>query len=182
MQRPARLNSFFAVSGMALLLAGCASQSGGGASPTTNAPAASQAAAGSEAPGGSPEAYSVDVSSGAMGSYLVGEDGKTLYLLTKDSAGNSTCTGTCATNWPPFTLDNGETVAAGSGVTGTIGTITRSDGTTQVAINGVPLYYFKGDSAAGDTNGQGVQGVWFLASPSGTPVGATPSASGGYSY
>jgi len=182
MHRPARLTSFLAVSGVALILAGCASQSGGGASPTTNAPVASQGANASEAPGGSPQAYSVDVSTGAMGSYLVGEDGKTLYLLTKDPAGSSSCTGTCATNWPPFTLDSGETVAAGTGVTGTIGTISRPDGTTQVAINGVPLYYFKGDSAAGDTNGQGVQGVWFLVTPAGTPVNAAPSASGGYSY
>jgi predicted lipoprotein with Yx(FWY)xxD motif len=182
MHHPTRLTSLLAVGGVAVILAGCASQSGGGTSPTANVPAATQAATGSEAPSGSAAAYSVDVSSGAMGSYLVGEDGKTLYLLTKDSAGTSTCTATCATNWPPFTLDAGETVAAGSGVTGTIATIARPDGTTQVAINGVPLYYFKGDSAAGDTNGQGVQGVWFLVTPSGTPLNAAPSASGGYSY
>jgi predicted lipoprotein with Yx(FWY)xxD motif len=182
MHRPARLTSLLAASGVALILAGCAGQSGGGASPTPGAPAPTEAAVASQAPGGSPEAYSVDVASGAMGSYLVGEDGRTLYLLTKDSAGTSTCTDACAANWPPFTLDSGETVAAGSGVTGTIGTIKRPDGTTQAVINGVPLYYFKGDSASGDTNGQGVQGVWFLVSPSGTPLNATPSASGGYSY
>jgi hypothetical protein len=72
-----------------------------------------------------------------------------------------------------------------------VGTITRSDGTTQVTYNGHPLYYFSGDKAPGDTNGQGVGGNWFTISPSGdliqtgggagagtTPsTGTTPSAS-----
>lgn len=60
-----------------------------------------------------------------------------------------------AKNWPPFTLDPGETATAGDGVTGTIGSVTRSDGSKQVSYNGLPVYYFAGDSEAGDTTGQG---------------------------
>ncbi len=124
---------------------------------------------------GSPEAsgssassdYPLSVASGAVGSFLTGEDGKTLYIFKKDSAGSgkSVCNGQCATNWPPYTLEADETLAPGADVKGTITMITRDDGTTQVAYNGQPLYYFKGDSAAGDTNGQGVQNVWFVAAP-----------------
>jgi predicted lipoprotein with Yx(FWY)xxD motif len=115
---------------------------------------------------------------------LTGEDGKTLYVFNKDSAGTSACTGNCAKTWPAFTLDAGETAVAGAGVTGTISTIQRPDGGTQVAINGKPLYYFSGDSAAGQTNGEGINGVWFAAGADGSAVQApSPSASaGGYHY
>jgi predicted lipoprotein with Yx(FWY)xxD motif len=157
-------------------LAGCAAPSGGGG--TTPAPSSPAAA-------GSPGVYSVDLHQDAsLGGYLTGEDGKSLYILTKDSSGTSTCTGNCATTWPPFTLDAGETVVAGAGVTGTIATIKRPDGSDQVAINGQPLYYFSGDDGAAQTNGQGISGVWFLAAPGGGPVnGAAPSATGGgYNY
>ena len=60
---------------------------------------------------------------------------------------------------------------AGEGVDATLlGTITRDDGTTQVTYNGWPLYYFAGDTAAGDTTGQGMEGVWFLVSPTGEAI------------
>ena len=60
---------------------------------------------------------------------------------------------------------------AGTGVTGALGTITRDDGTMQVTLGGTPLYYFGADKAAGDTNGQGLGEVWFLAGPDGTGLG-----------
>ena len=163
---------------MALLVAAACS-SGGGAStaPTTSAappastapssaPASAEAsAAPSEAAGGS---YTLTVVStnATVGAYLAGEDGKTLYTFTPDSAPNkSTCNGDCASSWPPFTLDTGETAVAGTGVSGTIATFARDDGTTQVSYNGKPLYYFGGDKAAGDTAGQGLGGKWFAAKP-----------------
>ena len=60
---------------------------------------------------------------------------------------------------------------AGAGVDATLlGTITRDDGSTQVTYNGWPLYYFHEDAAPGDTNGQGVGGVWFLVSPEGEAI------------
>jgi predicted lipoprotein with Yx(FWY)xxD motif len=129
--------------------------------------------------------------SAALGAVLTGTDGKTLYVLTKDPANASSCTGACATTWPPLTASGGAGVTPGSGVSGTFSTFARADGSMQVAINGKPLYYFSGDSKAGDTNGQGQGGVWFAATPSGAPAsggapaGGSPSAEptkGGYDY
>ena len=116
--------------------------------------------------------------SATLGVYLTGAGGKTLYILTRDSANTSTCAGTCATNWPPLTVPAGGSATAGSGVTGTFATFARADGTTQVSHNGMPLYYFAGDSNAGDTNGQGSGGVWFVATPAGggPPAGGSPAA------
>jgi predicted lipoprotein with Yx(FWY)xxD motif len=56
------------------------------------------------------------------------------------------------------------------GVTGDLGTITATDGSTQITLNGLPLYYFKGDSAPGDVNGQAVQNVWWVVSPTGAAI------------
>ena len=71
-------------------------------------------------------------------------------------------------------------------MTGTFASFVRADGTTQVTHNGMPLYYFAGDTKAGDTNGQGVNGVWFVATPAGGgPAGspsAAPTKNGGYNY
>jgi hypothetical protein len=68
-------------------------------------------------------------------------------------------------------------VKAGSGVTGAISTITRDDGTTQVAINGMPLYYFSGDTDKGQINGEGIGNVWYAAGVDGAPV--KPAAAAG---
>jgi len=131
---------------------------GGGAAPATApaAPAASAAAG----------VYEVTTATDAKtGTFLTGEDGKTLYIFTKDAPGTSACAGDCAATWPPFILASGESVKAGSGVAGTLATITRADGSAQVTYNGQPLYYFAADQKAGDVNGQGVGGVWFAAKP-----------------
>ena len=167
-----------------LIVAGCAQSGGSSPSAAAGSPGTSAAASPAASPAGSPtagEVYEVNVTTDAtLGQYLTGEDGLSLYILTKDSAGTSTCDGTCAANWPPFILDEGDSAKAGAGVTATIGTFMRGDGTTQVTINGLPLYYFANDKAAGDTNGQGIGGVWYLASPAGTPAGSPPP--GGYDY
>jgi predicted lipoprotein with Yx(FWY)xxD motif len=103
------------------------------------------------------------------GEILTDGEGRALYLFTKDVGGTSTCTGECATAWPPFTVE-GEPVA-GEGVDqARLGTITRDDGTTQVTYNGHPLYYYAEDVNAGDVTGQGVGGVWFLVNPQGEQV------------
>jgi predicted lipoprotein with Yx(FWY)xxD motif len=136
--------------------------------PATASPATSPSASPSEA-AASPETYTLTVVNGAaaLGKYMTGDDGMTLYTFKKDTAssGTSACTGSCATNWPPFTLDDGDKAVGGDGAAGTIATIKRDDGKDQVTYNGAPLYYFKGDSKAGDTNGQGVGGIWFVAAP-----------------
>jgi predicted lipoprotein with Yx(FWY)xxD motif len=63
-------------------------------------------------------------------------------------------------------------------VTGTIGTITRSDGTKQVTLDGRPLYTYSGDTGAGTVTGQGVKGIWWAVSPSGAEVTTAPSVAG----
>lgn len=164
----------------AILVAACGA-SGASTAPSTaasSAPSASAAASGASA--GPAEAYEVDVATDAtVGMYLTGEDGKTLYLFAQDSSGKSTCNGACAQNWPPFTLSGSDTVKAGAGVTGTIATLKRDDGTTQVTINGLPLYYFAGDTDKGQLNGQGIGGKWYAASPAGTPTGSSSAGSSG---
>ena len=87
---------------------------------------------------------------------VAGLNGMTVYTFSKDVAGSGTsaCTGGCLTKWPALTVPAGTTPAGGSGVGGKLATITRADdGTLQVTYNGLPLYFFSGDSAPGDANG-----------------------------
>jgi len=98
-----------------------------------------------------------------VGSYLVDIKGMTLYQFRKDTPGVSACAGPCVANWPVYYQ---ETVAPKDGLqAGDFGTITRADGKKQTTYKGMPLYYFAGDKAAGDTNGQGVKDVWFAVNP-----------------
>jgi predicted lipoprotein with Yx(FWY)xxD motif len=118
----------------------------------------------------------VDVGQNAtLGSFLVDAKGVTLYLFTTDTPNTSNCYGGCASYWPPL-LTNGAPVA-GSGVTaGMLGTTARKDGSVQVTYNGWPLYYYVGDKAAGDTNGQNVKGTWFVINPAGSSVTGAAAA------
>ncbi len=148
--------------------------------PATDAatePAATDAATeapATDAPTGVPVtgAATVNVAEvGTFGQALVDAEGRSLYLFTNDTqnSGTSSCTGDCLVEWPPLFTD-GEPVA-GEGVDAAmLGTITLPDGTSQVTYNGWPLYYFHEDTAAGDTNGQGLGGVWFLVTPAGEMI------------
>lgn len=105
----------------------------------------------------------------ALGTILTDSKGNTLYVFLNDTNGESTCYDDCAANWPAFEA-TGE-LAAGNGVDASLlGTTERTDGTTQVTYNGHPLYHFAGDQQPGDTNGQGVGGVWYVVSPEGDAV------------
>lgn len=86
-------------------------------------------------------------------------DGLTLYIFTRDSSGQSNCNVGCAEDWPPLYADIG--AVAENGFT----LITRIDGAAQWAYNGSPLYFYIGDSAAGDVTGDGVGSEWFVARP-----------------
>lgn len=111
-----------------------------------------------------------------LGTYLVGPDGRTLYYFTKDvTPGHSVCFGGCLEAWPPLLVGEGETLAAGEGVSGTLAALTRDDGSMQATYRGRPLYYWQGDTAAGETNGEGVGGVWFVAQADGS-MPANPPA------
>jgi predicted lipoprotein with Yx(FWY)xxD motif len=105
---------------------------------------------------------------------LTGPDGKTLYSHAGDNATASTCTGGCATAWPPLATTGQPTAAAG--VSGQLGTLTRADGTTQVTYGGMPLYYWQGDTKPGDVTGDGLEG-FSVATVSGAASNPQPSAS-----
>jgi predicted lipoprotein with Yx(FWY)xxD motif len=114
---------------------------------------------------------------------LTNSAGLTLYWFVPDTSTTSKCTGSCATFWPPVKGP----VTAGSGVTGTLGVITRSDGTMQATYNGHPLYTYVGDSAPGQNKGNGLNisgGVWHEMTVSGAAPapGASSSSHGGYGY
>ena len=96
------------------------------------------------------------------GDYLAGVDGKTLYIFKSDvkGSGESTCYDACIAAWPAYLVDNADYK---SELAGDFTVITRNDGTYQLAYNGWPLYYFAGDTKAGDTTGQGVGEVWYVA-------------------
>lgn len=117
------------------------------------------------APTASTQGQTVNVASGAVGYYLTGRNGHTLYTFAGDTANTSTCSGSCAQTWPPFVVGTSDGVTAGSGVTGKLTTFARSDGKLQVAHNGMPLYYNASDTKAGDTNGDGAGGAWYVAAP-----------------
>jgi predicted lipoprotein with Yx(FWY)xxD motif len=112
----------------------------------------------------------------ALGAYLTGQNGMTLYVLNKDTPDASTCSGACATNWPPLAAAAGATITGPSGAMNPFATITRSDGIVQVTYNHMPLYYYSGDSTAGDTKGQGKNGTWFVAPVSGSLGPAAPAS------
>jgi len=153
-----------------LAVAGCTS---GGASPAPSAGAPSA---------GAPSAAAASVGtaiSATLGTYLTGPNGLALYTHAGDTATSSTCTGGCASAWPPLTTTGQP--AAGSGVTGQLGTLTRADGTTQVTYGGLPLYYWQGDTKAGDVTGNGVNGFSVAlvggVAPAASASGAAPAPS-----
>jgi predicted lipoprotein with Yx(FWY)xxD motif len=105
---------------------------------------------------------------GDLGTILVGPNGMTLYTYTRDVPGLSNCYGQCAVNWPPLLTDSDPTPP--EGLAGLLGTTMRQDGTWQVTYNGWPLYYWVNDAQPGDTTGQNVGGVWFVANPTPAPT------------
>lgn len=158
-------------------LSGC----GGSPGTTTTTPAATSPAATSAAPtAGSPTAAAaVDLktASSSAGNIVVDAAGMSVYFFTKDvkDSGTSACTGACLTAWPPLLTTAAKPAA--EGVTGTLGTITTPDGAKQVTLNGLPLHYFAQDKNPGDILGQGVNNVWYLATPAGEMI---PKAASGY--
>ncbi len=117
-----------------------------------------------------------------FGSILADASGRSLYRFIPDELNVATCNGGCALAWPPV-LSVNRPRADGPVVEPWLNRITRTDGSSQVTYNGVPLYYFAGDDKPGDTNGQTVRDVWFVVSLIGEAVGMTaitpPADSGG---
>lgn len=154
---------------MTFAVAGCTSTGGSSGGTTEDTGGAYGQSSESSAPASGSESGSgtLMTADSDLGAIVVDADGKTLYMFDNDTqgSGTSSCTGECLTNWPPLTVASD--APAVKGVTGEVGTIKTADGSTQVTLNGWPLYYFAGDAAAGDVNGQGVGGIWWVLSPAG---------------
>jgi predicted lipoprotein with Yx(FWY)xxD motif len=173
---------------LALALSACASSASSSASSATSAAAAGASSAASSAAASSAPASA----SGALGmttingtAVVTNSKGQTLYWFAPDTSTTSKCTGACATYWPPVTGP----VTAGPGVTGTLGVITRSDGTKQATYDGHPLYTYVGDTAPGQAKGNGKNlsgGLWWEMTVSGAKPaaagGSSGSGNGGYGY
>src|SRR5580700_971042 len=173
----ARLRILLALPAAAAASAALVACSSAGASPP---PASSPASSPSSSPAAA-AASTVKTATIAGVTVLTTSTGFTLYSFAPDTPTTSKCNGTCAQNWPPL---KGPVTAAG--VTGTFGTITRSDGSVQATFGGHPLYTFAGDTAPGQAKGNGLNafgGLWHEVTTSGTaPAGSSSSGSGGGGY
>lgn len=158
-----------AASLLALLsLAGC----GTGHATTSSAPKAAQTSTGS-AQG------SIHVASTSLGAVLVDGVGRTVYLLTADKPGRSSCDATCLAYWPAVAPSAG---GALPGVTAQVGRATTPGGTAIATVGGWPLYTYVQDAKPGDVTGEGVRsfgGTWYAVSPSGQPVKAGGGSTAG---
>jgi predicted lipoprotein with Yx(FWY)xxD motif len=151
------------------------------------APAILVALVAAAAAAASPLHAKVVLRSTSLGSVLTDARGHTVYLFEADKASKSACYGQCAATWPPLLTAN--TPTAGAGVKKALLTTTkRKDGKLQVVYAGHPLYFFSGDTKAGQVTGEGLVhfgGAWFAVGAAGKKVTAkqTPPATtttGGY--
>jgi predicted lipoprotein with Yx(FWY)xxD motif len=162
----------------AAVLAGCGSSSGDGTTSTAGAQSPAVKANGT-----------LQVARTDVGKVLVDPRGRTLYAFAADTKGHSACTGSCATYWPP-TPAGSLPGSRPAGVTATLGEITRPDGTTQLTVDGYPMYTYVGDAKPGQAKGQGLNesgGLWWVVSSAGSwvkdkPSTGTPADGGGYGY
>jgi len=100
-----------------------------------------------------------------LGTFLTTANGRTLYYFTPEHDAQITCIGACAQTWIPYRSNSG-LLTTDVTLPGTLTTVPRPDGGRQVTYSDWPLYTFSGDKAAGDTNGDGILGKWFVASTS----------------
>ena len=165
MTRLFSLAALAAVSALVLAACGGGSSYGGNNSPSTTSKSSTPATTSSAA-------SVVSAKSSSLGTFLVNAKGQTLYLWDADHGSMSTCNGECAANWPPLTTKSAP--KAGAGVKASLlGTTKRADGTQEVTYAGHPLYTFAGDTAPGQTTGQGSAAFgapWCVVTPAGKAI------------
>ena len=171
----------FGLVAVALIAAACSSSSTSAPPSSSSSPAAGASSAAPASPSSSGTALKTATIGGAT--VLTSAKGFTLYSFAPDTAAKSNCNGACATYWPPVKGP----ATAGPGVTGTLTTITRSDGSMQAAYDGHPLYTYVADTAPGQAKGNGLNlsgGVWHevTATGSAAPAQSPSSGSGGGGY
>ena len=167
MTRPFHLAALAIAS--ALVLAACGSSS---TSSTSSSSGSASTPTTSKASSTPRPASVVGTTKTSLGTFLVDSKGRALYLWDADHGSKSTCSGACAQAWPPLTT-TGTPKASGAVKASLLGTTTRADGSHEVTYAGHPLYYFAGDTMAGQTTGQGSDGFgspWWVVSPAGKAI------------
>jgi predicted lipoprotein with Yx(FWY)xxD motif len=103
----------------------------------------------------------------SLGEIITDDAGYTIYTFKMDEqdSGTSNCYDECATTWPAVEASD---TSSPEGITGEIGSLTRTDGTTQLTVDGWPVYRFAKDTEPGQVNGQGVKDAWYVLQPDGT--------------
>ena len=167
----------------ALFVAACGSTTstttGGGSVTATTAPTITPTAT-SGATSSSAMVKTVTATvKGKSETILTDAEGKTLYYFTSDTATKAACTGTCVGVWPPLLSTGSGSPASSATLPGKLTVQTDANG-NQVEYNGHLLYTYSGDTAAGQTNGEGLFGKWFVCTPA--LKSQSSSAPGGYGY
>jgi predicted lipoprotein with Yx(FWY)xxD motif len=158
-----------------LLAAACGSNT---VTPASSSVAPATGTATKAVPGGVSGVLGVAKTS--LGSVLVDGNGMTVYLLTADSPGHSSCAAQCLQFWPPVSGPSGAAVPKVQGVSAALAVTKTTSGASMLTAGGWPLYTFAKDMAPGDVNGQSKKsfgGTWYAVSPSGAPVKAAPATS-----
>jgi predicted lipoprotein with Yx(FWY)xxD motif len=167
---------------LALFIAACGSSSSTGSSgttPTTSTPTATSTT-------GSAGAVIKTANATVKGksvTILTNDKGMTLYYFTPDTPTKSACTGACASIWPALLFSGSGSPTSATSLPGNLTVVQDAHG-AQVEYNGHPLYTYSGDTAPGQTNGEGLFGKWFVATTTlaaaSAPQQATPTTSSGY--
>lgn len=160
------------IAGAGLLLLSACGSSGSNYGGSSSSPSSGQSPTSSGA---------VSVGTTDFGKVLVDPQQMTLYAFANDSRGHSACSGSCATYWPPVPGSDVPKQSMAS-ISATFGTIKRSDGSSQLTVDGFPMYTYAGDASPGQANGQGTNlsgGLWWVVSPDGSWVKDTSGASSG---
>ena len=168
----------------AIALAGCGSSS---KTKTASSGTTSTVASASRSAAGGGGNSTVNTASTKLGTVLVDAQGRTLYHLDPETTSHIVCTGGCTSTWPPLVVQGTAQPTAGPGVTAKLTVVMRPDGKDQVAADGLLLYTYAADQKAGDTNGEGVAGVWHVVkvgAAAGTPttVGRSETTTTRYTY
>ncbi|MEP7054079.1 MAG: hypothetical protein ABI912_02380 [Actinomycetota bacterium] len=179
MQRRLRTISLSAAAlSAAIFLSACGNDYKSSDTKAGNAGSTSAVAGAASSPAASAGAVKLaTVTDAKLGDVVADGTGFTLYRFDKDSAKppTSNCSSDCATTWPPVIATGKPAITGVDAVL--VGTVKRADGTEQVTLNGWPIYRFSGDTAAGQTNGQGIGKLWYAVTPTGGKAGAGAAAS-----
>ena len=164
-------------------ISGCGNSSSSSSAPAASAstppagkygPPTSSAPSSSSSPTTTGGSTTVALRNSKLGPYLVDGSGRSVYLFLADKPGKSACYGPCARVWEP--LSTSGTATPGAGVASAkLSTLTRTDGVTQVAYNGHPLYHYDDDHHPGQMAGQGKKefgAEWYVLSPAGAKLEA----------